>query len=332
MKLFKKILLVFLLIGISLISCEIIVRKFFDFSEVAKITFKGDLVGKVGASFKLSDDPVLLYEWKNLSQNVLKIQERDTFRIIVLGDSVTYRRMWTMNDYYPKLLEDLLNNNSDNLKYEVFNAGVPGYNTIQEVRYLEKRLLRYLPDMIIVGYTAPNDRAIKRKIIRYKDGLYCSDVRESYPYVLELPFNASKFLLSKSAFYRSINFILAKIQLDFAKRRVKYFDLSFETENAVKRMKEISSENDFDLLFVVFPGLHNGSQREVDWIIAKCKKYGIKYLDLRDIFGKTGYGKIKISDDDITHPNKIGQHLAAEAIFEYFKQCRFKNVYWIKKQ
>lgn len=325
----EKISLFILSTAIGLAICESIGRKFFD-PETAQITFKGDLVAGQKSQFSLSDDSILLYELKYLPQKSVQDKQRNTLRVIVLGDSTTYSIMWTLNDYYPKLLEDLLNANSAPLKYEVINAGVPGYNTIQEARYLEKRWIPYSPNLVIIGYCAGNDRTIKRKIVKYKDGLYCSDINESYPYILELPFNLSKFLLSKSALYRLINLTLVNISdkqgLDFINSKIKYFNLTLETQKAIKKIKDISCREKFGLLFVIFPRLGNGPQYECDWIVNKCKEYGIEYIDLHDVFQKNGYEKIGISSNDDCHPNKLGHQLVAEAIFEYLKKRNFDNV------
>ena len=332
MKVFQKILLVFLSLSAGLIFCEFIVRNFFDFSQIVKVNFKGDLIESKEALFKLSNDPILLYEWKDLPQKPLKDKKENTFRIVVLGDSVTYRAMWAINDYYPKLLEDLLNDNLHNQWHEVINAGVPGYNTVQEVKYLNERWLFHSPDMVVVGYCSANDRVIERKIVKFEDGLYCSDTREECPYVLELPFNINSFLLTKSAFYRFINLTcvnmlsLSEKRFNLKSYKIKYFNLSLKTQKAIKKIKEISDESGFDLLFVIFPLLESYPDHESDWIVGRCKEYGIDYIDLRDSFKKIGYEKIRISDDDFCHPNKLGQKAAAEELFKYFiKRKLLKN-------
>ncbi len=295
-------------------------RKFYPVVQVVKVTYKGDMVGALG-SFKLSDDPVLLYEWQRLPQEAAREKPKNTHRIIAVGDSIVFRQQWSIGDYFPKKLEDLLNSAPGNRRYEVINAGVPGYNTKQEARYLEKRLLPFSPDMVIVGYCAANDRAIKRRLIKYKDGLYSSDVAESYPYFSG---RLSRWLMEKSLVYRLANAMLIRISGRLAKGRVKYFDLSFETENAVKKIKDMAQERKFSLLFVIFPGLSKGEDYECDWIIDKCRQYAIDYIDLRRVFKEAGYEKIRISGSDF-HPNQLGHTLVAQELARYLNKDTLKT-------
>ena len=121
--------------------------------------------------------------------------------------------------------------------------------------------------------------------------------------------------------------------MDFLERRLKHFDLSFETRNAIHKLKKISDVENFALLFVVFPQLYNGSQYECEWIIQQCKKHGIAYIDLRETYERAGYENLIINAStqwhpqrvDTCHPNKLGHRLAAEAIYEYFEKAIIKR-------
>ena len=75
-----------------------------------------------------------------------------TFRILVLGDSVTFGHGALYETSYPYLLEQRLREWRPDVKWEVWNLGVPGYNTAQELAYLEEVGGRYSPDLVIVGF------------------------------------------------------------------------------------------------------------------------------------------------------------------------------------
>jgi hypothetical protein len=79
-----------------------------------------------------------------------------TFRIIVLGDSVTFGHGTLYETSYPFLLEQRLKAWKPSTNWQVWNLGVPGYNTGQELAYLEEVGPRYQPDLVIVGFY-PND-------------------------------------------------------------------------------------------------------------------------------------------------------------------------------
>jgi lysophospholipase L1-like esterase len=78
------------------------------------------------------------------------------FRIIVLGDSVTFGLGVNYTDTYPYYLERKLNQLNNNKKYTILNFGVPSYNTLQEVRMFILKGKKYNPDLVILQYH-PND-------------------------------------------------------------------------------------------------------------------------------------------------------------------------------
>ncbi len=82
----------------------------------------------------------------------------DTFRILVLGDSVTFGWSLRGEDTYASQLASLLATLRPNQRVEVINAGVSGYGTWQELRWLQETGLALDPDVIIVQ-THLNDAA-----------------------------------------------------------------------------------------------------------------------------------------------------------------------------
>lgn len=84
-------------------------------------------------------------------------KEKGTYRIVFLGDSMTFGPAVALEDLCPKVLERLLNNKAssdrwDVQKIEVLNFSVPGYNTIQEYEYLKTKIIFYEPDLIILNF------------------------------------------------------------------------------------------------------------------------------------------------------------------------------------
>lgn len=77
-----------------------------------------------------------------------------TFRILILGDSVTFGHGTLDDTTYPYLVEQRLKQWRPDVNWEVWNLGVPGYNTSQELAYLQEAGPRYDPDLVIVGFYA----------------------------------------------------------------------------------------------------------------------------------------------------------------------------------
>lgn len=81
-----------------------------------------------------------------------------TFRILVLGDSVTFGHGATFETTYPFLAEQRLKAWRPDVKWQVWNLGVPGYSTADELAYLHEVGGRFDPDLVVVGFY-PNDIA-----------------------------------------------------------------------------------------------------------------------------------------------------------------------------
>jgi lysophospholipase L1-like esterase len=74
------------------------------------------------------------------------------FRLVIIGDSLTFG--WGVGDAetFGARLEQLLHKNLPDRNIEVINLGVGGYNTRQEVALLKRNVARLEPDMVLVGF------------------------------------------------------------------------------------------------------------------------------------------------------------------------------------
>lgn len=77
----------------------------------------------------------------------------NTFRIAGLGDSVMFGWGVGQEQAYLKLVEQDLNAQPNHqMKYEVLNFGVPGYNTSMEVGLFEHLGINFDPDLVILHF------------------------------------------------------------------------------------------------------------------------------------------------------------------------------------
>jgi lysophospholipase L1-like esterase len=78
----------------------------------------------------------------------------DTYRIVMLGDSTTFGWGVRLEDTAAKILERQLNEGGTvgGRRFEVINAGVGNYDTVQEVTYYETRGRAFHPDVVILVY------------------------------------------------------------------------------------------------------------------------------------------------------------------------------------
>lgn len=78
------------------------------------------------------------------------------FRILLLGDSFMEALQVPFEESFPFLLEQELARRTGR-DIEVVNAGVSGWGTDDELRYLTKYGLQYQPDLVVVAMTIHND-------------------------------------------------------------------------------------------------------------------------------------------------------------------------------
>jgi lysophospholipase L1-like esterase len=77
-------------------------------------------------------------------------------RILCLGESTTFGERVEQDQTYAAVLEKRLNARGDGHRYEVLNAGAPGYTIVQSAEYLSRCGLDFDPDVILV-YHGFND-------------------------------------------------------------------------------------------------------------------------------------------------------------------------------
>ena len=132
------------------------------FFSVVEAVFRFVIVhedtGKTLAGFT-EPDPDLIWHLKPHLSGTLATNQlgfRDTtykanadYKILLLGDSVSWGDGVMMEQSYPFLLERRLNWDYPGKTFEVINTAVPGYSTFQQLIYLRKRGLKLKPDIII---------------------------------------------------------------------------------------------------------------------------------------------------------------------------------------
>ncbi len=88
----------------------------------------------------------------------------NTFRVAVVGDSLTMPSGVALEAAYHSLLEERLNERPGGSQYELINFGVSGYSLRQYAAVIDLKVARYDPDLILIGFTS-NDHQIPREAI-----------------------------------------------------------------------------------------------------------------------------------------------------------------------
>ena len=84
-------------------------------------------------------------------------------RVLCIGDSQTFGNGVAQEKVYSSQLEEILSQEWDGGAVEVINAGVQAYDTIQEIRMLERHAPTLRPDVVTVGFYINDIGETRRK-------------------------------------------------------------------------------------------------------------------------------------------------------------------------
>ncbi len=249
-------------------------------------------------------------------------KDKDVFRILVLGDSIA-EQGWPC-----EFLEDQLNNNlpRSRYKFEIWNAGVGGYDVRRYAAYLKYKGLKYNPDMVIV-FLFMNDFNAETNIY-YKTGVSTvysfplSKISKRYP--------ISPFLMRYSYLYRFIILRIDSCLLN--KTKTQGSDPQEETGKYYLRLiKDMCESRKIPLFVIIFPYLkpldkYQGYQIEEYQAICKVtKELKMNYLNLYESLPTSSLYSMKQTKEDEMHPNQEGHRIIARIIYNYLLDNFFKN-------
>ena len=130
-------------------------------------------------------------------------------RVLALGDSVTFGSKVDDGEPFPSVLETLLNRGGGAPRYQVVNAGVPGYSAFQQLRDLRRDLV-LAPDVVLVQFTL-NDVTEPFELLRRYGGRGGKDGLTDVPRV-------AGWLAEHSALYRFLRDLIARVRFGTATR------------------------------------------------------------------------------------------------------------------
>jgi len=226
--------------------------------------------------------------WRGPEINIQK--PKDTYRILMLGDSELFSILLPEEDSLSRQLEKLLNEKSGGIKFEVVNSGVEGYNTFQEFEVLKAQGLGYRPDLVVLDYVL-NDP---------EPGEY---------------YFGDNFLTRNSAIYRYILYRIKKGLIRMERRRLRikteaqhfnylHSGISFiHLKKAVLEMASLLESYNIRLVVNIFPVSslavkdfkENYPYRHIHKLIKGIGHQNIIYVDAIEEFNRLGMSPQSVS-------------------------------------
>ncbi|MDD5746650.1 MAG: hypothetical protein PHO30_05235 [Candidatus Omnitrophica bacterium] len=263
------------------------------------------------------------------------------YRIIVLGDSVTFGTEYPVAQTYPKLLEQSLQAALPPGRVEVLNAGVCGYNAVQKYIFLKTSLLAYQPDLVVFQFLNDDYR---RNAVVFPDNknmrnerMYvgCGEYFENeFPSISGLPPIIDRTLMRGSALYRWVN----KRWYDRASTvdperfppgayRFAAFgmnDAMAVNKRVFEKISRLSARYGFDVVLLLVPELSNDDSMD-PWIRDECPQlFGFGMIDLFSVLRNRGVdlAGLRIIPEGRCHFNRSGHVLTAQVLFDWVKDHR----------
>ncbi len=241
-------------------------------------------------------------------------KEKNIYRIIVLGDSIT------AHGEYTKFLEDKLSRNNSGRNFEVWNCGVGGFNIEQYANYLKYKAMRYNSDMIMIGFCL-NDFLIGIPVA------YNTDKNTLIVYYN--PYTKTKLLMNKFLFRYSNLYRFFMLSLDKVLLNVHFPKMENNSEKTgymcLKTIRDIAKKRNSLLFGVVFPYLKplneytEFEKNEYNTMVKVLKQLDIDFIDLHLYLSNIDLYKWRQKSDDKHHFIKEGHSLCADIIYGYLK-------------
>ena len=237
--------------------------------------------------------------------------DHEHYRVLALGDSFTYG-LWLKNsNSWPKKAEQYLHNNGYNA-VKILNGGIPGLDTKKEYEFFRNYSYRYKPNMVIIGFLI-------------NDASYLCSNYEAVDLKKKLD-SFWKNAKNRCGLY-TLNYIrFAYLKYKLTKATIKEYSDPYDRESASFQQckkafldfKELSKNNNFELVVVIYPMLvqlnknypFNNIHKKMEKFFKEAE---IEAYDLTPAFYGYPDTDLWISDQD-SHPNKKANEIAAKRI------------------
>ncbi len=282
-----------------------------------------------GFSGKYADQTVHINSLGLRGSESTEAKPPGTYRILVLGDSFAFGHGVTDADSFPAQTENLLNSHALNTpdgRFEVLNAGVNGYNTLQESIWLQEKGFSLTPDLVILAFFH-NDLGNPFEFTQ-KNGKLVSRYHAG---AVPIPAPIKTFLRQNSVLYWFIRRHLIHLPAQFGDEQepVKAVNLPYSSIDAegwesnkkiLREIKAACDQRQTDLLLLHIPDLSRDGK--YTWTAAReefigfCGKEKIPCLDIRLGPDGSDLSRFQVSRID-HHFNQEGNQLVAEAVVQH---------------
>jgi len=235
-------------------------------------------------------------------------------RIIVIGDSETFGAGVPVEDTYVKQLEQIFRKN--NQSFQVLNLGINSYDFPQEFNLMKTEGIKFKPDIVLVGFVLNDIGKVNAKKVQFREII----LRQCHLCVFANT-------LAKTLNFNGKNYNTYYFEALYKKWQGSDWEY---TKAQIKELNDFAQQNNFTLVFVVFPyaeQLENNPNRvEISnpWLpqhLLKeaCIQDNITLIDLRQILDVPNYQQYFLNKDSL-HLNAEGYGIIANDIYNQMEE------------
>ncbi len=323
---FKKSILILLSFILSIYISELTCSYFKFYADTFPVKIKSDenlpYLMESNQHLKSVYKKTIFINKDGFRDNLSKKDTKNTFRIMVLGDSSTFGWGLNFEETYPHLLKLKLIKKNKN-KIEIFNLGHPGFNFTDYYNLYLKAQKKIKPNLIVIGVNT-NDYYTDKMNLYIEDGV----AREynSIWYKLKIP-SSVLIKLRESSLYLTIRTAFKNIKTTFKKDIALNYKVDRKIiKNRNERMfsllnkfKTIAKDNSIKIHIIYWPiniEIKNNSYefKELRDILIEASKD--ENLFFHDMFNDFVNSKQLIYNNkyDLVHPSKYGHNLIAKRL------------------
>ncbi len=274
--------------------------------------------------------PVVLNSLGMREREFAPAHGRGTFRIVVLGDSMSFGQGAPQEGVWPRVMEAKLAEarpaGIDVI--EVINLSVPGYNTLQELAQLREVGLGLHPDLVVVGFFYNDVELTPRQLARLDPGSAAgtssgaADMRSSIN-------RAITALKGSSLLFAYLSPRIGAVFRRFGGKgfgQTENYNAMYgadmpgwvQARNALLEMKALAAQAGSDFVVVVIPAMVNCApqtypmQKYHDAMSAFAHDNAITHVDLLRQLRGIDFSRMWVSPTD-GHPDAEAHRLLGEA-------------------
>jgi hypothetical protein len=227
-----------------------------------------------------------------------------TKKILALGDSYTFG--WAVNDdqTYPYILQQKLGND-----YQVWNAGVPSYNTSQELGTFQEILKTHRPDFVVLGIVMNDATPAYYRGYSPPSELYKFETFWSWG---EIKTFLNYYFPSSREFVKGQKHLFGNTYYaEFSPDGMGWRNLS----ESLLEINRIAKKNGIPFFAFIFPDVTQAldseyGYREIHRQLMELNSNDVRIFDLMEIFDGKNAADLRVPWDG--HPNEAAFRLTSD--------------------